>query len=88
MYKVQLRLKIYRELQKVMSGGSLCETLGWLNHTVERFTDDLLCGAVRTHNTNAASNTAHLMKREVKQQALREFKVLMANVTGQSRQKD
>ncbi len=34
MYKVQLRLKIYRELQKVVNGGSLCETLGWLNHTV------------------------------------------------------
>lgn len=88
MYKVQLRLKIYRELQKVMSGGSLCETLGWLNHTVEHFTDDLLCGSVQNHSTNASFNTAHLLDREVKQQVVREFKILMANVTGQSRLKD
>lgn len=56
MYKVQLRLKIYRELQKVVNGGSLCETLGWLNHTVGCFTDDLLCGSVQNHSTNASYN--------------------------------
>ena len=96
MYKVQLRLKIYRELQKVVNGGSLCETLGWLNHTVERFTDDLLCGSVQNHSTNASFNTAHLLDREVKQQMVREFKMMLAHVKdgeewkiqGKSRQKD
>ena len=96
MYKVQLRLKIYRELQKVVNGGSLCETLGWLNNTVERFTDDLLCGSVQNHSTNASFNTAHLLDREVKQQMVREFKMMLAHVKdgeewkiqGKSRQKD
>lgn len=80
MYKVQLRLKIYRELQKVVNGGSLCETLGWLNHTVGCFTDDLLCGSVQNHSTNASFNTAHLLDREVKQQIVREFKMMLAHV--------
>lgn len=80
MYKVQLRLKIYRELQKLVNGGSLCETLGWLNHTVDSFTDDLLCGSVQNHSTNASFNTAHLLEREVKQQVLREFKMMLAHV--------
>ena len=80
MYKIQLRLKIYRELLKVVNGGSLCETLGWLNHTVERFTDDLLCGSVQNHSTNASFNTAHLLDREVKQQIVREFKMMLAHV--------
>ncbi len=96
MYKVQLRLKIYRELQKVVNGGSLCETLGWLNNTVERFTDDLLCGSVQNHSTNASFNTAHLLDKEVKQQMVREFKMMLAHVKdgeewkiqGKSRQKD
>ena len=82
MYKVQLQLKIYRELQKLVNGGSLCETLGWLNHTVERFTDDLLCGSVQNHSTNASFNTAHLLEREVKQQIVREFKMMLAHVKG------
>lgn len=80
MYKVQLRLKIYRELQKVVNEGSLCETLGWLNHTVECFTNDLLCGSVQNHSTNASFNTAHLLDREVKQQVVREFKMMLAHV--------
>lgn len=80
MYKVQLRLKIYRELQKVVNDGSLCETFGWLNHTVERFTDDLLCGSVQNHSTNASFNTAHLLDREVKQQIVREFKMMLAHL--------
>ena len=80
MYKVQLRLKIYRELQKVVNGGSLCETLGWLNHVVEQFTNDLLCGSVQNHSTNASFNTAHLLDREVKQQIVREFKMIIAHV--------
>ena len=80
MYKVQLRLKIYREFQKTVNGGSLCETLGWLNHTVECFTDELLCGPVRNHSTNASFNTAHLLEREVEQQIVREFKMMLAHV--------
>lgn len=80
MYKVQLRLKIYRELQKVVNGGSLCETLGWLNYMVGRFTDDLLCGSVQNHSTNASFNTAHLLDREVKQQVVREFKMMLAHI--------
>lgn len=80
MYKIQLRLKIYRELQKAVNGGSLCETLGWLNHVVEQFTNDLLCGSVQNHSTNACFNTAHLLDREVKQQIVREFKMMLAHV--------
>lgn len=80
MYKVQLRLKIYRELQKIVNGGSLCETLGWMSHTVGCFTDDLLCGSVQNHSTNASFNTAHLLDREVKQQIVREFKMMLAHV--------
>ncbi len=83
MYKVQLRLKIYRELQKVVNGGSLCETLGWLNHTVERFTDDLLCRSVQNHSTNVSFNTAHLLDREVKQQVVREFKIMLAHINNE-----
>lgn len=83
MYKVQLRLKIYRELQKTLNGGSLCETLGWLSHTVERFTDDLLCGSVQNHSTNASFNTAHLLDREVKQQVVREFKMMLAHINNE-----
>ena len=80
MYKVQLRLKIYRELQKVVNSGSLCETLGWLNHVVEQFTNDLLCGSVQNHSTNASFNTARLLDREVKQQMVREFKMMLAHI--------
>lgn len=80
MYKVQLRLKIYRELQKVVNGGSLCETLGWLNHTVEHFTDDLVFGSIQSHNTNASFNTAHLLELEVKQQVVREFKMMLTHI--------
>lgn len=80
MYKVQLRLKIYRELRKVVSDGSLCETLGWLNHTVERFTDDLLLGPILNHSTNTSFNTAHLLELEVKQQAVREFKGMLLSI--------
>lgn len=80
MYKVQLRLKIYRELQKAVNTGSLCETLSWLSHAVEQFTYDLLCGSVQNHSTNASFNTAHLLDREVKQQVVREFKMMLAHV--------
>lgn len=80
MYKVQLRLKIYRELRKVINEGSLCETLGWLNHTVERFTDDLLLGSIQNHSTNVSFNTAHLLELEVKQQAVREFKGMLLSI--------
>lgn len=80
MYKVQLRLKIYRGLQKVVNGGSLCGTLNYLNHAVEQFTYDLLCGPVQNHSTNASFNTAHLLEREVKQQVGREFKMIVAYV--------
>lgn len=80
MYKVQLRLKIYRELQKTVNGGSLCETLGWMNHMVGCFTDELLCGSVQNHSTNASFNTAHLLDREVKQQVVREFKMILAHI--------
>ena len=82
MYKLQLRLKIYRELQKVANGGSLCETLGWLNRTVERFTDNLLHGSIQCHSTDASFNTAHLLKLEVKQQEAREFKEMIAHING------
>ena len=80
MYKVQLRLKIYRELQKVVNSGSLCKTLGWMNHTVEHFTDDLVFGSIQSHNTNSSFNTAHLLNREVKQQIVYEFKMMLAHV--------
>ena len=80
MYKVQLRLKIYRELRKVINEGSLCETLGWLNHTVDRFTDDLLLSSIQNHSTNASFNTAHLLELEVKQQAVREFKGMLLSI--------
>nr|DAQ03294.1 MAG TPA: hypothetical protein [Caudoviricetes sp.] len=80
MYKVQLQPKIYRELQKVVNDDSLCETLGWMNHMVEGFTDDLLCGSVQNHSTNASFNTAHLLDREVKQQVVREFKMMLARI--------
>lgn len=79
MYKIQLRLKIYRELQKVVNGGSLCETLGWMNHTVEHFTDDLLCGSIQNHSANISFNTAHLLELEVKQQVTREFKTMLSH---------
>ena len=80
MYKVQLRLKTYRELQKVVNSGCLCETLGWLNNAVGQFTNDLLCGSVQNHSTKASFNTAYLLDREVKQQLVREFKMMLAHV--------
>ena len=80
MYKVQLRLKIYRELQKVVNGGSLCETLGWMNHTVEHFTDDLVFGPIQIHNTNASSNTAHLLRLEVKQEMIKVFRSMLYRI--------
>lgn len=80
MYKVQLRLKIYRELQKVVNGGSLCETLGWLNHTVEHFTDDLVFGSIQSHNTNASFNTAHLLELEVKQETIKSFQSMLYRI--------
>lgn len=81
MYKIQLRLKIYRELQKVVNGGSLCSTLGWMNHTVEHFTDDLLCGPIQNHSTNSSFNTARLLELEVKQQVAREFKTMLSHIS-------
>lgn len=80
MYKVQLRLKIYRELQKVVNGGSLCETLGWLNHMVEHFTDDLVFGSIQSHNTNASFNTAHLLELEVKQETIKSFQSMLYRI--------
>lgn len=80
MYKVQLRLKIYRELQKVVSSGSLCETLGWLNHTVEHLTDDLVFGPIQSHNTNVSFNTAHLLGLEVKQETIKEFRSMLYRI--------
>ena len=77
---MQLRLKIYRELQKVVNGGSLCETLGWLNHTVEHFTDDLIFGPIQRHNTNASFNTAHLLELEVKQDTIKEFRAMLYRI--------
>ena len=80
MYKVQLRLKIYRELQKIVNGGSLCETLGWMNHTVEHFTDDLIFGSIQSHNTNAPSNTAHLLELEVKQETIKKYQAMLYRI--------
>ena len=82
MYKVQYRLKIYRDLQKVVNGGSLCETLGWLNHMAECFTDILLLGPIQSHDTVASFNTAHLLELEVKQQVAREFKDMIEHTNG------
>lgn len=80
MYKVQFRLKIYRELQKVVNGGSLCETLGWMNHTVEHFTDDLIFGSIQSHNTNASFNTAHLLELEVKQETIKKYQAMLYRI--------
>ena len=80
MYKVQLRLKIYRELQKIVNGGSLCETLGWMNHTVEHFTDDLVFGSIQSHNTNASFNTAHLLELEVKQETIKKYQFMLYRI--------
>lgn len=80
MYKVQIRLKIYRELQKVVNGGGLCDTLGWLSHTVEHFTDDLVHGPIQGHNTNASFNTAHLLELEVKQRVIQEFQAMLYSI--------
>lgn len=80
MYKVQLKLKIYRELQKVVNSGSLCETLGWMNHTVEHFTDDLVFGAIQNHSTHASFNTAHLLELEVKQDMIKVFQAMLYRI--------
>ena len=80
MYKVQLRLNTYRELQKVVNSASLCETLGRLNNAVKLFTNDLLFGSIQKHSTNTSFNTARLLEREVEQQIVCEFKMILAHV--------
>lgn len=80
MYKVQLRLKIYRELQKVINSEKLSDVLEHLRHTVEHFTDDLMLGPIQHHYTNASPNTAHLLALEVKQTVVQEFRQMLRRV--------
>lgn len=80
MYKVQLRLKIYRKLQEVINSEKLSDVLEHLRHTVEHFTDDLMLGPIQHHNTNASPNTAHLLALEVKQTVVQEFRQMLRRV--------
>ncbi len=80
MYKVQLKMKIYRYLQNAICSGGLDEAQEYMRHTVEHFTDDLLLGSIRNHSTNASFNTAHLLELEVKQQVVREFKMILTRI--------
>lgn len=80
MYKVQLKLKIYRELQEVINSGRLCDVLEHLRHTVEHFTDDLMLGPIQYYYTNASPNTAHLLALEVKQTVVQEFRQMLRRV--------
>ena len=77
MYKVQRRLKIYRELQKVVNAGRLDAALESMRHAVEHFTNDLIHGTLRRQSTSAPSNTAHLLENEVKQAIIQEFQCLL-----------
>lgn len=83
MYKVQLKLKEYRELEKAASGGRLDDVKEYLRHTAERYCDDLIYGSVQNHSTDTSFNTAHLLEREVKQDILCEYKTLLGYIAKQ-----
>lgn len=85
MFKVQQRLKIYRELQMVVNTEKLDDMLEYIRHTVEHFTDDLIHGSLQGHNTNASFNTAHLLGNEVKQKVIQEFQCLLYRCKEQDR---
>lgn len=80
MYKVQLKLKIYRNLQETINSEKLSDVLEHLRHTVEHFTDDLMLGPIQHHYTNASPNTAHLLALEVKQNVVQEFRQMLRRV--------
>lgn len=85
MLKVQLLLKIYRELQHIINTEGLNNVLEYLRHTVEHFTDDLLFGSIQNHSTNASFNTAHLLELEVKQRVVKEFRSMLLRAKEQGK---
>lgn len=80
MYKIQVELFYYQELQKVVNTDSLCEVLTYLDCKVKEFTDELLVGGLRQHSTNSATNLAHTLKLEVKQQLRKRFQGLINGI--------
>lgn len=80
MYKVQLELFYYRELQRMVNTDNLCRVLSYLEVKVREFTDELLMGGLRQHSTSSATNLAHTLKLEVKQQLRERFQVLMNGI--------
>ena len=77
MFKVQRRLKIYRELQKVLNTEGLNNALECMRHAVEHFTDDLIHGSLQSRNTEAPFRAAHLLEIEVKQRIIQDFQALL-----------
>lgn len=82
-YKVQLKLKEYLELEKAASRGSLDDVKEYLRHTAEHYSDDLIYGSVQNHCTDTSFNTAHLLEKEVKQDIVREYKSLLGYIAKQ-----
>ena len=83
MYKVQLKLKEYLELETAASRGSLDDVKEYLRHTAEHYSDDLIYGSVQNHSTDTSFNTAHLLEKEVKQDIVREYKSLLGYIAKQ-----
>jgi hypothetical protein len=80
MYKIQVELFYYRELQREIKTDSLREVLSYLEGKVNEFEDELLVGGLRQHSTSSSTNLAHTLKLEAKQHLRKRFQRLIDNI--------
>ena len=85
MYKVWLRLAIYRLLLEGVKSGSLDDVAHFIGFEIKHHEDDLLRGQVRSQDGNPSFNTALQLTREVEQQMLRELKQMLATIKNEHR---
>ena len=80
MYKIQVELFYYRELQREIKTDSLCEVLSYLEGKIKEFEDELLEKGLSQHSTSPATNLAYTLRLEAKQHLRKRFQLLIKGI--------